>query len=277
MITLKWLLIGAFGLYVSGVALLYVAQRSLQYLPERFRTAPAAAGLPEAEEMELSTADGERVIAWHIPPRGDMPVIIYLHGNGASLRWRAARFRALTADGTGLVALSYRGYGGSSGTPTEAGLLADGTAAYAFAAARYPAERLVAWGESLGGGVAIALAAEQPIGRVVLESPFSSAVDVGAATYWFVPVRWLMKDQFRSDLRIGRVGAPVLVMHGDRDQVVPFAQGQRLFDLIKAPKRFVRFAGVGHNELGANGALEAAKQFIAERAEALRDRHGERH
>lgn len=268
---LKWLLTWALGLYVGMVALLYVMQRSLQYLPERFRTAPAAAGLPEAEEVELATADGERVIVWHVPARGDMPVVLYMHGNGASLRWRAARFRALTADGTGLVALSYRGYGGSSGSPTEAGLIADAVAAYAFATARYPPARLVAWGESLGSGVVIALAAEQPVGRIVLESPFSSAVDVGAAAYWFVPVRWLMKDQFRSDLRVGRVTAPVLVMHGDRDQVVPFAQGERLFELITAPKRFVRFSGLGHNELGANGAVETAKRFIAERLEAIRN------
>ena len=106
--------------------------------PERFRTAPAAAGLPEAEEVVLDTADGERVIAWHLPPRGDKPVVLYFHGNGASLRWRVDRFRALTADGTGLVALSYRGYGGSSGRPTEEGLVNDALAAYAFARARYP-------------------------------------------------------------------------------------------------------------------------------------------
>ena len=155
--TLKWFVIFTLLGYGAFVALLYVAQRSLQYFPERFRTAPAAAGLPEAEEVVLDTADGERVIVWHVPPRGDKPVVLYFHGNGGSLRGRVDRFRDLTADGSGLVALSYRGYGGSSGAPSEAGLVNDGLVAYAFARARYPAERIVLWGESLGSGVAVAL------------------------------------------------------------------------------------------------------------------------
>jgi uncharacterized protein len=206
------------------------------------------------------------VIVWHVPPRGDQSVILYFHGNGGSLRGRVERFRALTADGSGLVALSYRGYGGSSGRPSESGLLADAGAAYAFALARYPAERLVLWGESLGTGVAVALAADKPVARVILESPFTSAVDIAARRYWFVPVRWLMKDQFRSDLRVGKVAAPVLVLHGERDAVVPIALGERLYALINAPKRFVRFPGAGHNDLGASGAVAAAKAFLAEKS-----------
>src|SRR5437899_1930857 len=162
MTTLKWVLIFALIGYAAFVALLYFTQRSLQYFPERFRTAPAAAGLPQAEEVTLDTADGERVIVWHVPPRAEMPVILYFHGNGGSLRWRADRFRALTADGSGLVALSYRGYGSSSGRPSEAGLMDDAQAAYAFAAARYSGARIVVWGESLGSGLAVALAAHQP-------------------------------------------------------------------------------------------------------------------
>jgi pimeloyl-ACP methyl ester carboxylesterase len=265
MATLKSFLILALVFYGGLVALLYFAQRSLQYFPERQRTLPAAAGLPEAQEAVLDTADGERVIVWHVAPRAGKPVIIYFHGNGASLRWRVDRFRALTADGSGLIALSYRGYGGSSGSPTEAGLVNDGRAAYDFARERYPAERIVLWGESLGSAVAVALAAEKPVGQLVLEAPFSSAADVGAAAYWFVPVRWLMKDQFRSDLVVGKVTAPVLVLHGERDAVVPIALGERLYDLINSPKQFVRFPGSGHNDLGP-GAVQAAKQFLRERS-----------
>jgi len=261
MATLKWLVTFALVFYAGFVALLFIMQRAIQYFPESFRTAPAAAGLPEAEEVVLDTADGERVIVWHVPPRGDKPVFLYLHGNGASLRWRLDRFRALTADGSGLVALSYRGYGGSSGHPTEAGLIEDAATAYAFTAARYPPERIVVWGESLGTGVAVAIAAEKPIGRLVLQAPFTSAADIAAQRYWFVPVRLLMKDQFRSDLSIGKVTAPVLVLHGDRDEVVPFAFGERLYQLINAPKRFVRVAGGGHNDLG-DRAVDAAKAFI---------------
>jgi pimeloyl-ACP methyl ester carboxylesterase len=158
-------------------------------------------GLTNAEEVVLYTTDGERLIVWHVPPCDGQPVFLYFHGNGGSLRWREERFCDLTADGSGLVALSYRGYGGSSGRPTEKGLIEDARAAYAFSVARYPAERLVLSGESLGSALAIAWAAENPVGHIVLEAPFTSAADVGAQHYWFVPVRLLMKDQFRSDAR----------------------------------------------------------------------------
>ncbi|HWP26737.1 MAG TPA: alpha/beta hydrolase [Xanthobacteraceae bacterium] len=247
-------------------ALMYFAQRKLMYFPETLRTTPAAAGLPEAEEVLLDTADGERVIVWHLPPRGGRPVVLYFHGNGGALRYRVQRFRAFMRDGNGLVALSYRGYGGSTGAPTEAGLLADAEAAYAFAAARYAPERLVLWGESLGGGVAVALAARRHVGRVVLEAAFTSAADVGAAVYWFLPVRLLMKDQFRSDQRIGQVKAPLLFLHGTNDNVVPLALGERLFALANEPKHMVRFPGGGHNDLDDHGAQDVARPFIAQTA-----------
>jgi fermentation-respiration switch protein FrsA (DUF1100 family) len=249
-------------LYGGLVALLYMVQRSLQYFPERQRMTPSASGLSEAEEVVLDTVDGERVIVWHVPPRGAQPVFLYFHGNGGSLRWRDERFRALIADGSGLVALSYRGYGGSSGRPTEIGLVEDAATAYSFGA-RYPVERIVLWGESLGSALAIALAAEKPVRCLVLEAPFTSAADVGALHFWFVPVRMIMKDQYRSDLRIGNVTAPVLVVHGENDAIVPVTLGERLYGLIRAPKRFLRIAGAGHNDLGVR-AVAAAKQFIAE-------------
>jgi fermentation-respiration switch protein FrsA (DUF1100 family) len=103
---------------------------------------------------------------------------------------------------------------------------------------------------------------KKPVGHLVLEAPFTSAADVGAQHYWFVPVRLFMKDQFRSDLRVSKVTAPVLVVHGENDAIVPITLGERLYGLIRAPKRFVRVAGAGHNDLG-DDAVAAAKQFIA--------------
>ncbi len=261
MALLKWL-IAALVMFGGFVALMYVAQRSLMYFPERFRVAPADAGLPMAEEVSLTTADGETVIVWHVPPQGEHAVVLYFHGNGGSLRYRADRFRALIEAGYGLIALSYRGYGGSTGSPTEAGLIADAQAAYRFAAARYPAARIALWGESLGSGVAVALAADETVARIVLEAPFTSAADVGAAVYWFLPVRLLMKDSFRSDLRIRRVSAPILILHGTNDAVVPIALGERLYMLANEPKRFARFRGGGHDDLDAHGAFAVAKAFL---------------
>lgn len=243
---------------------MYLAQRRLMYFPETLRTLPAAADFAEAEELTLETGDGEQIIVWHVAPKDFKPVVIYFHGNGGALRIRAERYRAIIADGTGLLAVSYRGYGGSTGTPTEAGLLADAEAAYIFAIARYTPERIVLWGESLGSGVAIALAEKRKVARLVLESPFTSAADIGASVYWFLPVHLLMKDQFRSDRRIGRLHAPVLILHGTDDAVVPLAFGERLFALANEPKRLVRIPGGGHVDLDNYGAQDVTRPFIAE-------------
>ena len=249
--------------YLGFAAILYVTQRSMMYFPETFHTTPAQAGLPSAQEVTLTAADGVKSIVWHVPPRGDRPVIIYFHGNGGALRYRVDRFSRLIADGIGLVALEYRGYGGSTDSPTEAGLTADGEAAYAFAAARYPVKELVLWGESLGSGIAVPLAANKPVGRVILEAPFTSAAAVASTRYWYLPVRLLMKDQFRSDAHIGKVTAPVLILHGTRDGLVPFAMGEELFAATKAPKHIVRFLDGDHEDLDAHGALHAVGRFLA--------------
>ena len=261
----KWGLVAllAFG---GLVAVMYLFQRKLMYFPETVRTQPSAVGLPAAEEITIDTADGEHLVAWHVPPRANNAVVIYFHGNAGSLRLRNERFQRITADGTGLVALSYRGYGGSSGTPTENGLLADADAAYAFAIARYQPERIVLWGESLGSGVAVALAAKRKVGRVLLESPFTSAADIGASVYWYVPVRFLMKDQFRSDERIRYVTAPVLILHGTDDHVVPITFGERLYALANEPKRLVLIPGGGHVNLDGFGAQDITRPFVAEAA-----------
>jgi hypothetical protein len=249
--------------YLAGAVALYVFQRALLYpAPQTTRTDPAAAGFPEAQEIVLDTKDGEKVIIWHVPPKQGKPVVLFFHGNGEVLAWRVPRFRAITADGTGLVALSFRGYGGSSGRPTEIGLLNDGAAAYAFAAAHYPPERIVPWGYSLGTGVAVAIAASQPVGKLILEAPYTSIVDVAAPLFWYMPVRWLMRDSFRSDERIVGVKVPLLIMHGEKDTVVPERLGRRLFDLAPGPKRFVPFPLGTHVDLDDYGAAEIARAFM---------------
>jgi uncharacterized protein len=259
---LLWLLTLVAGAYGAAGVLMYFGQRALLYFPERARTAPALAGLPMVDEAALDTVDGEQVIVWHRPPQPGKPLVLYFHGNGGALRLRAARFAALISDGTGLVALSYRGFGGSSGRPTEDGLLRDAAAAYRFAAERYDVNRIILWGESLGTAIAVAIAAEHPVGGVILEAPFTSTADIAAAIYWFMPIRLLMKDQFHSDTRIARVTAPVLIVHGDRDETVPIGYGEALFEMVRAPKQFVRVPGGGHNNLDAFGALDAARAFL---------------
>ena len=263
MTVLKWLLIVVSVGYACGLLALFFAQRAVLFpAPTSARTAPQAAGFPEAEEHILTTADGEKVILWHVPARPGRPVVLYFHGNGDYLAGFFGRFRSVITDGTGIVALSYRGYAGSSGQPSERGLLQDAAAAYAFTTARYSADSIVVWGFSLGTGVAVALASEQPTGKLILEAPFTSTADVAASLFWFMPVRLVMRDQFRSDQRIARVTVPLLIMHGSNDPAIPIVFGERLFALAHEPKQFVRFAGGGHENLGSFGAIETARQFI---------------
>lgn len=263
MTVLKWLVGLAAAGYLIGVAVLFFAQRSFIFpIPPVGRTSPEAAGFPQAEEHVLTTTDGEKVIVWHVPAGPGHPVVLYFHGNGDYLAGFFDRFREIIADGTGVVALSYRGYAGSSGRPSEQGLLLDATAAYAFTTARYGADRIVVWGFSLGTGVAVALAAEHPVGKLILEAPYTSIADLAALQFRFVPVRWLISDSFRSDQRIARVRVPLLIMHGARDPAIPISFGERLFALAHEPKQFVRFADGGHNDLGNYGAIETARRFI---------------
>jgi fermentation-respiration switch protein FrsA (DUF1100 family) len=260
---MKTLVIAAISVYAALCAFMYFAQRGLMYFPDRTRTAPADAGLPEAKEEKLVTADGETIIIWHIPPRDQTKsVVVYFHGNGGALNLRAQRFAQLALEGVGVVGVSYRGYGGSTGAPSEDGLIADGIAAYEFAAKLYSPARVALWGESLGTGVAVAVAAEAPVAKLVLETPFTSAVDVGASVYFFLPVRFLMKDQFRSDLRIKNVKAPVLILHGENDSVVPIAFGEKLYEMIVGEKKFARFKGGAHYDLDRHGGIKTAVDFL---------------
>jgi fermentation-respiration switch protein FrsA (DUF1100 family) len=263
MIVLTWLLIVVVLLYLGGLAFLFIKQRSMLFpIPPVGRTAPDQAGLPQAEEHVLTTSDGEKIIVWHVPAKPGRPVILYFPGNGDFLAGRVSRFKGMTDDGTGLVALSYRGYAGSSGEPSERGLLQDAVAAYAFTTARYGADRIVVWGFSLGSGVAVAVAAEHPVSRLILEAPYTSTVDVAGSLLRIVPVNLLMLDQFHSDWRIARVTVPLLIMHGTDDPAIPILFGERLFALAHEPKQFVRFPGGGHDNLDNFGAIDTARQFF---------------
>ncbi|HYI89150.1 MAG TPA: alpha/beta hydrolase, partial [Beijerinckiaceae bacterium] len=200
-------------LYGAFVVLLFAMERTLLYPASAYRTTAAEAGLSDFGDITLTTADGERLVAWWKPPGAGRAVIVYFHGNGGSLWNRRDRARVLADDERGVLMASYRGYSGSTGAPTEAGLSEDARAAYAWAAERVDAGRLVLYGESLGSGVTVRLAGERPVGGLILEAPFTSTADVAKLSYWFVPVDFLMRDQFRSIDRIAAVDAPLLILH----------------------------------------------------------------
>jgi fermentation-respiration switch protein FrsA (DUF1100 family) len=238
------------ALYAALVIGLFVGQRKILFRCDAAEVDPATLGL-KAEILRLKTEDGETLLAWRVPPAPGRPLILYFHGNAGGLDLRVERFRAIAKAGMGFLAIEYRGYASSTGSPSERGLKLDGEAAYAAAVASGVApERIVALGESLGSGVAIALAARHKLGALVLDSPYSSIVDVAASVYWFVPVRALLRDPFRNDLLIGSIDTPTLIVHGSKDVVVPIRFGEKLFGLANPPKDFWRVEGAAHLAMG---------------------------
>jgi len=194
--------------------------------------------------------------------------IVYFHGNGGHIGYRGGKVRPYLDAGYGMLLVSYRGYGGNPGSPTEDGLYADGHAAMAFLAEQGVAPgQTVVYGESLGTGVAVQIALDQaragtPVEAVVLEAPFTSTVDAGSNHYPWLPVRWLMKDRFDSLSKIAGIQAPLLIIHGGRDRVVPFRQGKALYAEAVAPKESLWIPDADHNDLEAYCANEKVLEFI---------------
>ena len=254
--------LAAFG-YGALVALLYSQQMRMTFPASPLRVPAREAGLAGFEDVVLTTGDGERLVGWWKPPEPGRALILYFHGNGGSLLERRERARMLTQDGRGLLMVSYRGYSGSTGEPSEEGLQRDAEAAYGYLASWRP-ERIVLYGESLGSGVSVWLASRRRVGGIVLDSPFTSIPDVARRHFWFAPVDLLLRTRFPSVERIGKMRAPLLVLHGEEDQVVPITLGERLFAAAPEPKRFVRLAGVDHVSALEGGGLAHLRAFLDE-------------
>lgn len=253
-----------FGLlYIAALSGMYVLQRDLQYFPTRRDPAPLDVGLTGVEGISLPTPDGERLVLWFSPSQGGHPTILFLHGNAGEIADRADRFAFYQSRGYGVAFLSWRGYGGSTGAPSESGLLTDAKTAYDhLRGLGIPANGIILVGESLGTGPAVITAAANPVGAVILEAPYSAAVDIARQAYPWLPVGLLMKDQFRSRDHIARINAPLLILHGDADRVIPQGFGRRLFDAAKDPKTFLSLGPVGHEALFSPATWEKEAGFI---------------
>ncbi|SDR60592.1 hypothetical protein SAMN05519103_06915 [Rhizobiales bacterium GAS113] len=261
----KWLLAIAVAVYGLIVAGMYIDQRDLVFDLRPDHIAPAEAGFPEAHEHILATDDGEHIVAWlRRPDDPQRPLFLTFLGKGDNLGVVAPRLREMTADGSGLLALGYRGYSGSTGSPSEGGLMLDAEAAYRFAASIVPSDRIVLFGYSLGTGVAVKLATRHHIAALILFAPFTSAVAVAAANLPLIPVRLLMRDQFRSIEVIGKVAAPILVVHGERDETIPITFGRELFAAAPEPKRFVALPQADHGLFFQNDSIAAIRVFLDE-------------
>lgn len=261
---LLWSCLAAGVLYAIVVAGLYTVQRRLLFVPDTNTPDPAGVGVPGVAVVRVPTADGLSLLAWYVPPVQPTGfTVLLLHGNAGNIANRAGRLRAFQQIGWGVLLLEYRGYGGNPGSPSEDGLVLDAQAGLAELHRRgVRAERILLWGESLGSGLAVRLASENPVAAVLLDAPYTSIADAAQGQYPFVPVRLLLKDRFESLSRIPRVRAPILVMQGSADRLVPPAMGRAMIAAAKGPTELWVAEGAGHEDLGPYGAIQAAAAFV---------------
>jgi fermentation-respiration switch protein FrsA (DUF1100 family) len=257
-----------FGLvaYAALLGGLFFFQRQLLYFPDKTR--PGLAGLEQlgVREAILSTEDGLSLLSWYLPGHPGRPVILYFHGNGGHVGYRVERLLRFAREGYGVLMPEYRGYGGNPGTPTETGFYADARAALDFLEREGVApNRLVLYGESLGSGVAVELATQHDVAALILEAPPTSVAEVAQHHFPYVPATRMVIDRFDLRSRIGKVRAPILFLHGERDRVVPIRYGRALFNAAPEPKEAWFAPAAGHEDLASYGALDVAVAFIDRR------------
>jgi fermentation-respiration switch protein FrsA (DUF1100 family) len=237
----------------------------LTFFPDRMVPPPP----PGVEELYITTADGVRLHAWYAAPEAPLATLVWSHGNGGNIAGRVDVQLALVDAGFAVLAYDYRGYGRSQGRPSESGVYLDALAAYESERRRgVPARRLIPFGESLGGAVSIELASERPCAGVVVVSTFTRLADVARAHYGALAA--MTGRRFDSLARVRRLTVPLFVAHGDRDEIVPYELGERLYAAAPEPKRFFRAAGAHHNDVFAAPGLIAA---IADFARAVTSGH----
>ncbi|MDR3374878.1 MAG: alpha/beta hydrolase [Ancalomicrobiaceae bacterium] len=265
--TISLIAAGLVIVYLIACLTLWAGESLFIYHPDPRRTTPQAAGLQAADRtqvLEVKTGDGQTLVAWYVDSGPSAPLALFFHGNGGTLRHVVDPIDQLAAFGLTVLAIDYRGYGGSTGWPSEKGLLIDAEAALAYVTSLgRRSDQILLVGQSLGSGVAVQLAARHRFAGVLLDSPFSSIEDVAANMLPMFPVRLLLRDRFRSDRFIGAIDAPLMIVHGDNDWTVPFRFGEKLFAAARDPKTFVRLPGGAHLTIGEPEVEAPIRGWIA--------------
>jgi len=249
--------------YATIITDVYARQNELLFPAWRGPVDVADAHVPGMRAVTLHTADGLSLVAGYRPAGSGQPTILYLHGNGGNILLRAGRMAIFAAFGWGELFPEYRGYGPNQGAPSEAGFNQDALAAYAFLhQAHVPADHIVLYGESLGTGVAVRLATERQVGAVVLDSPYTSIAAVAQRDFPYLPAALLIKNPFPLLTLIPAIHAPLLVMQGADDVVIPPVQGQKVFAAAAGPKEFWQGPETTHFDVLESGGAAVAQQFV---------------
>lgn len=238
--------------YITIIGWLYVNQRSLQYFPDKEIEDISTLNLGDSKETFLETEDGVKIQTWfHLPTKEGMPMVIFYHGNAYNLAHRNLKFKELIDMGYGFVAPSWRGYGKSEGSPTEEGLYKDARAAVKFLnELGYKTEESIVIGESLGSGLAVKMATEHKFKGVFLITPYTRIADRAQEMYWYLPVKHLIKDNYNNIDNINNINdAPLLIVHGTEDEVIPMSHAEEIIDKASGTKKLIIYPGKGHNNL----------------------------
>jgi fermentation-respiration switch protein FrsA (DUF1100 family) len=246
---------------IATIGLLWVFQRSLIYLPTQSVPEPPV----DVVEVSYDTEDGLTLTAWLLESEPGRGAVVVFNGNAGNRSHRVPLAWALSDLGFTVLLTDYRGYGGNPGSPSEEGLARDARAALDFMLDRYRDSPLIYFGESLGAGVAIGLATKHPPEAMILRSPFISLPDLAAVHYWWLPSSLLLKDKYLNTQRIATVDAPVLVIAGTEDSIVPPAQSRAVYEAAEEPKELVMVGGAGHNHpelLDGSEMIEGIGEFL---------------
>jgi uncharacterized protein len=257
-------MIAAGAVYGGALTFIYANQSKLLYPGSEPAAEPAAAGLLDVQEVRIETEDGLRLLAWWKPPREGMPVVVYWHGNAGTLGSRANKFVAFGEHGYGMLMLAYRGYSGNPGRPDEASMIKDAVTATNWVAQRSDGP-LIYYGESLGAAVALQLSLRVRPSAIVLEGAFDSAANLAQARYPLFPAARLIRDRWDSLAIASAVPAPVLMLHGGQDRIVPARHAERLYAELPESKRFLRLEEAGHVDLFDHGASEVVFAWLHKR------------
>jgi len=262
---MRYLLL-ALGSYIFFIIFLYAFQRHIQYQPYGKLESFSNYNLTDFQEIKLKTSDNLEIISWYKKPLSGQKTIIYFHGNGGNLSNRVHRYKSLGEAGFGVLAVSYRGYSGNPGYPTQKGLMLDAKASYKFLLKQGLKDSdIILYGESLGSGVSANLAKDHNFYAIIFESPFSSAASVAANRFPFVPARLLLKDKFESDKALQNLNTPILIIHGTKDKVVSFSEGKKLYDSISSKrKKFIKVPGARHLDFSDEFLVTKIKIFLSE-------------
>ena len=238
-------------LYLFIGLFLFIIQRNITFNKSVKPKKPEKYGLKEIKEVFIETQDNLKLLAWFQKPKHNNPILIYLHGNSYDIGERAYKIERYINNGWGVFLLSWRGYSGNKGTPTEKNLYIDGQAAIDWVNKNtsYRKTDIILYGESLGCGVAVELCLQDKFKSVILEAPFTSIVDIGQKKYPIYPVKFFTLDKFDNISKIDKISSPLLIINGKNDEVIPYTHGLQLFQKAKEPKKYLCIDEAMHNNL----------------------------